>query len=132
MQIGQLARQAGVAIDTVRYYERQGLLPPAQRRESGYRIFEAGDVRRLRFINRAKTLGFSLQEISELLALSAAGDADVASIKAATLKKLADVERRMAELARVRDGLRQLVERCPGHGDAADCPILGALSGDAE
>ena len=82
MQIGQLARQAGVAIDTVRYYERQGLLPPAQRRESGYRIFEAGDVRRLRFINRAKTLGFSLREISELLALSAAGDADVAASRA--------------------------------------------------
>jgi DNA-binding transcriptional MerR regulator len=70
MNIGQLARQAGVPIDTVRYYERQQLLPTAARSAGGYRIFGEPDLRRLRFIRRAKTLGFSLEEIAELLALS--------------------------------------------------------------
>ena len=129
MQIGQLASQAGVAIDTVRYYERQGLLPTPQRRASGYRQYGEQDIARLRFIRRAKELGFSLQEISELLALSNARDTDVARIKAATESKLQDVERRIQELVRVRDGLKSLVEHCPGQGDPAACPILGALGG---
>ena len=76
MQIGQLATQAGVAIDTVRYYERQGLLPPPERRASGYRQYGQPDIARLRFIRRAKELGFSLQEIQDLLRLSGQADAD--------------------------------------------------------
>jgi Hg(II)-responsive transcriptional regulator len=129
MQIGQLAQRTGVAIDTVRYYERQGLLPQPQRRASGYRQYAEQDISRLRFIRRAKELGFSLQEIGELLALSNARDTDVARIKAATENKLREVERRIEELVRVRDGLRSLVEHCPGHGDPAACPILAALGG---
>ena len=130
MRIGELAKTTGIGIDAIRFYERHGLLPEPKRRESGYRTYAVDDVRLLQFIARAKQLGFSLQEIRELLELSNALDTDVASVKAATEKKLQDVERRLAEMTRIRDGLRTLIERCPGHGSPEDCPILGALCGD--
>ena len=130
MRIGELAKTTGIGIDAIRFYERHGLLPEPKRRESGYRTYAFDDVHLLQFIARAKQLGFSLQEIRELLELSNARDTDVASVKAATEKKLQDVERRLAEMTRIRDGLRTLIERCPGHGSPEDCPILGALCGD--
>ena len=130
MKIGTLARQADVAIDTVRYYERQGLLPAPERTQSGYRSYAADDVARLRFIRRAKTLGFTLAEIRELLALSARRDQDMAGMKAAALQKLADVDDRIAELQCMRGGLEALVDSCPGHGALARCPILNALAGE--
>ena len=131
MNIGQLSRRTGVPIDTVRYYEKQRLLPPPTRSASGYRHYQADDVLRLNFIRRAKVLGFTLDEIRDLLALSSARDGDMAAIRAAAADKLADVERRLAELTRMRDGLRTLVEACPGHGTLDQCPILGALGGEA-
>lgn len=131
MNIGQLSRRTGVPIDTVRYYEKQRLLPPPTRSASGYRHYEADDVLRLNFIRRAKVLGFTLDEIRDLLALSSARDGDMAAIRAAATDKLADVERRLAELTRMRDGLRTLVEACPGHGALDQCPIVGALGGEA-
>lgn len=131
MNIGQLSRRTGVPIDTVRYYEKQQLLPPPTRSASGYRHYEADDVLRLTFIRRAKTLGFTLEEIRDLLALSRARDGDMAAVRAAAADKLADVEQRLAELARVRDGLRTLVDACPGHGALDQCPILSALGGEA-
>ncbi|KRA50626.1 heavy metal-responsive transcriptional regulator [Pseudoxanthomonas sp. Root630] len=131
MNIGQLSRRTGVPIDTVRYYEKQQLLPPPTRSASGYRHYEADDVLRLTFIRRAKTLGFTLEEIRDLLALSRAHDGDMAAVRAAAADKLADVEQRLAELARVRDGLRTLVDACPGHGALDQCPILSALGGEA-
>ena len=131
MNIGQLSRRTGVPIDTVRYYEKQCLLPPPTRSASGYRHYEGDDVLRLNFIRRAKVLGFTLDEIRDLLALSSARDGDMAAIRAAAADKLADVERRLAELTRMRDGLRTLVEACPGHGTLDQCPILGALGGEA-
>lgn len=123
--IGTLARRAGVSIDTVRYYERGGLLSPRSRLASGYRRYGEVEVSRLRFIRRAQALGFSLKEVKDLLTIS--GQRDVARIKRRAQAKLADVERRIAELERVRDGLATLIEACPGHGRAADCPILKAL-----
>ena len=131
MNIGQLSRRTGVPIDTVRYYEKQRLLPPPTRSASGCRHYEADDVLRLNFIRRAKVLGFTLDEIRDLLALSSARDGDMAAIRAAAADKLADVERRLAELTRMRDGLRTLVEACPGHGALDQCPIVGALGGEA-
>ncbi|PPJ42734.1 MULTISPECIES: heavy metal-responsive transcriptional regulator [unclassified Pseudoxanthomonas] len=131
MNIGQLSRRTGVPIDTVRYYEKQHLLPPPTRSASGYRHYEADDVLRLTFIRRAKVLGFTLEEIRDLLALSRTDDGDMAGIRAAAADKLADVERRLAELTRVRDGLRTLVDACPGHGALDQCPILSALGGEA-
>ncbi|HEY1035038.1 MAG TPA: heavy metal-responsive transcriptional regulator [Pseudoxanthomonas sp.] len=131
MNIGQLSRRTGVPIDTVRYYEKQHLLPPPTRSASGYRHYEADDVLRLTFIRRAKVLGFTLEEIRDLLALSRNDSGDMAGIRAAAADKLADVERRLAELTRVRDGLRTLVDACPGHGALDQCPILSALGGEA-
>jgi MerR family transcriptional regulator, copper efflux regulator len=128
MQIGQLAKRSGVAIDTVRYYERHGLLPKPLRQPSGYRHYDEQDLVRLRFIKRAKALGFTLHEVQELLALSDHRAGNVAGIKAAATEKLADVEHRLEELTRIRDGLRSLIEACPGHGDPSQCPILGALA----
>lgn len=124
--IGQLAKRAGVAIDTVRYYERNQLLEPAGRLESGYRRYGNAELKRLRFIRRAKTLGFSLADIRELLALSEGRT--VAKVKRAAEAKLADVEQRLAELERIRNALRTLVSACPGHGRAEACPILNALN----
>jgi len=131
MNIGRLAQLAGVPIDTVRYYERQRLLPVPVRSPGGYRRYAPADVARLNFIRRAKALGFTLDEIRDLLALSSAHDGDMAAVRDAAAGKLADVERRLAELARVRDGLRQLVDACPGHGGLDRCPILAALGGEA-
>jgi MerR family copper efflux transcriptional regulator len=131
MTIGRLAKQAGVGIDTVRFYERAGLLPRPQRTASGYRKFSESDVRRLRFIRRSKDLGFTLEEIGELLALSGRGS-KMGDVKRAAQARLAQVEQKIAELQRVRRGLRTLIEACPGHGELKDCPILAALgSGDS-
>ncbi len=127
--IGALAKRAGVGIDTVRYYERSGLLAPKTRLQSGYRRYSGAELARLRFIRRAQGLGFSLKEIRELLALSKGRD--VARVKRAAQIKLADVEQRMAALQRVRDGLASLIAACPGHGEPADCPILCALGADS-
>jgi Hg(II)-responsive transcriptional regulator len=128
MGIGTLAKRAGVRIDTVRYYERSGLLVPGARLPSGYRRYSEAEVARLRFIRRAQALGFSLKEVRELLTLS--NGRDVARVRRTAQERLADVERRIAELERIRAGLATLIEACPGHGRAADCPILKALGED--
>lgn len=128
--IGQLAKRGGVGIDTVRYYERNGLLTPLTRLASGYRRYGDIELARLRFIRRAQALGFTLKEIKQLLALSA--QRDVGRVKRSAQAKLLDVEARIAALVRVRDGLATLIEACPGHGQAADCPILRALTEDGE
>ena len=124
--IGQLAKRGGVGIDTVRYYERNGLLAPSTRLASGYRRYGDLELSRLRFIRRAQALGFTLREIKELLALSA--QRDVARVKRSAQTKLVNVKARIVALERVRDGLVKLIAACPGHGRAADCPILKALT----
>lgn len=126
--IGQLAKRTGVPIDTVRHYERIGLLRPAARLASGYRRYGDAELKRLRFIRRAKALGFTLDEIHGLLTLGAGRN--VHSIRTAAAARLADIERRIEELTRIRESLRQLVAACPGHGRAEDCPILNALQQD--
>jgi len=128
--IGQLAKSGGVGIDTVRYYERNGLLAPRTRLASGYRRYGDLELARLRFIRRAQGLGFTLKEIKQLLALSA--QRDVERVKRSAHTKLLDVKARIAALERVRDGLETLVAACPGHGGAADCPILRALTDEEE
>ncbi len=127
LTIGHVAREAGVNIDTVRYYERAGLLPPPRRRASGYRDYDAEVVPKLRFIRRAKELGFSLDDIRDLLALSVDRERGVHGVRERAAARLAEVETRIAELRRVQRGLRQLVAACPGHGALEGCPILAAL-----
>ncbi len=126
LSIGELAKRADVAIDTVRYYERSGLLQPAGRLASGYRRYGLEELKRLRFIRRAKALGFSLEEVGALLTLSA--ERDVAKVKQTAELKLVDIQRRIDELERIRSGLKALTTACPGHGRAEACPILNALS----
>ena len=128
MTIGRLAKAAGVNIDTIRYYERHGLLPRAARRESGYREYAHTDVARLTFIRRAKELGFSLGDIAELLSLSTDRNNGVRGVKRKAEERLAGVERKIAELKRVQRGLKTLIDACPGHGDLEGCPIVAALS----
>lgn len=127
MNIGQLARLTGAPIDTIRYYERQQLLPTPQRSASGYRQYGDDDVARLNFILRAKTLGFSLQEIAELLAISAGRHGDMAAVKQAASVKLARIKAQQAELARMHAALLTLIDACPGHGALDECPIIAAL-----
>ncbi|SFR99966.1 Zn(II)-responsive transcriptional regulator/Cu(I)-responsive transcriptional regulator,TIGR02044 [Dyella sp. OK004] len=127
LTIGAVAKRVGVAIDTIRYYEREGLLPEPERRASGYRSYDEGAVRQLRFIRRAKDLGFTLEEIRDLLALSADRHRGVKAVKKRAQERLAAIDERIAELTRVRNGLEQLVEACPGHGSPEQCPILRAL-----
>ncbi|HEV2538104.1 MAG TPA: heavy metal-responsive transcriptional regulator [Frateuria sp.] len=130
LTIGAVAKRAGVAIDTIRYYEREGLLPEPARRPSGYRSYGEDTVAQLRFIRRAKNLGFTLEEIRELLALSADRQRGVRAVKQRAQQRLAEIEARIEELQRVRAGLAQLIEACPGHGKPEQCPILRALDGD--
>ncbi|MGB0217729.1 MAG: MerR family transcriptional regulator [Sinimarinibacterium flocculans] len=129
LRISQLAEQAGVGIDTVRYYERSGLLPEPPRRPSGYREYPLQSLQRLRFIRRAKALGFSLEQIAGLLELSDQRG-DVEAVKRLAQQRLGELEAKLLELQRIRDGLRGLVKACPGHGATEQCPILQALSGE--
>lgn len=131
MRIGELARRAGVNIDTVRYYERSGVLPPPARTASGYRDYYAGDLARLDFVRRAKPLGFTLAQAVELLALGSGPDADVSAVRTAATARLREVQSRIAELAAMRDVLQTLVDACPGHGPRDACPILRAFESPA-
>jgi len=125
--IGQLAKKVGVNIETVRFYERKGLLPPPKRRESGYRVYGEEDVRRLQFIRHAKELGFSLKEIQELLELRVDPNTTCDDVRRKAEQKIADIERRIQELQRVRKALQSLAAACIGHGPEGDCPFLEAL-----
>lgn len=128
MTRGQLARRCGVGPETIRFYERRGLIPEAPRTNSGYRRFGAEAANRLTFIRRAKELGFSLPEIAELLALHDRPGGDRARVKALTEAKLSEIEARIADLGRIRSALAGLSEQCSGHGPVDGCPIIDALA----
>lgn len=134
LSIGQLAKNAHVGVDTVRFYERHGLLPQPLRKASGYRQYTADDARRLVFIRRAKDLGFSLSDIGELLTLRGLtadkSGRSVERVRNVAKNKLQTVEEKIAELERIRIVLQELVTACPGHGDADHCPILRAFDSD--
>lgn len=127
LSIGQVARLAGVGVETVRFYEREGLLEVPPRRASGYRQYNEQVVKRLHFIKRAQKLGFSLKEITELLTLRVDGHTTCDEVKQCAEAKLAEVERKMAELQRMRHALLQVAALCTGEGPANACPMLEAL-----
>lgn len=128
MTIGQLARRADVGVQTVRYYERRGLLPTAPRRASGYREFDTAALDRLRFIRRAQELGFTLGEIADLLELRLDPRTTAADVKASAERKIGEVERKIHDLERIRDALMHLAGKCHGgRGPTGDCPLLEAL-----
>lgn len=124
-KIGDVSRMSGVSIDTVRFYEKQGLLGSV-RRQSGIRRYDDDALRRLAFVRRAVALGFKLAEIRALLRLRVSARSSCESVRARALEKLADVERRIAELQHVRDALAELAETC-AHTTVAMCPFLDAL-----
>lgn len=130
LTIGALARKEGLAAETLRYYERLGLIEPSGRTAANYRVYDTASVRRLRFIRRAQALGFSLAEIGELLSLHERPEADMGGVKQLAEHKIADIEDKMNDLARMKAGLESLSERCPGHGSTAECPILATLLED--
>jgi DNA-binding transcriptional MerR regulator len=123
LTIGKAARQAGMGIDTVRYYERAGLLPAAPRTPAGYRLYTGQDVERLHFIRRAKRLGFSLEEIAELLRLNA-GQGGRAQVRQLAQRRLDDLDQKLRELGAIRSALATLVRRCSGQGPLKGCPII--------
>lgn len=125
--IGQVAKRAGVGVETVRFYERQGLLAAPRRRPSGYRQYGDDVVERLEFIRRAKSLGFTLAEIKSLLSLRVDPNSTVADLKEQARRKLADVEAKIESLTTIRNALQALVKACRGSGPKSDCPILESL-----
>src|SRR5215471_6056006 len=127
LSIGQVARRAGVGVETVRFYEREGLLEEPPRRSSGYRQYSEQVVKRIHFIKRAQQLGFSLKEISELLLLRVDGQTSCDEVKLRTEAKLAEVERKLVELQRMRQALLQVHSLCVGSGPTGRCPMLEAL-----
>jgi len=127
LTIGHLAREAGVNLETVRYYERQGLLAKPPRSASGYRLFPSDAARRLRFIRRAQELGFSLKEIRELLSLRVSRRTTSADIRTRTEAKIVDIEAKIKSLESMKKTLRKLARVCDGCSPVAECPILESL-----
>ena len=130
MRIQEAARVAGVGPQTLRYYEQRGLIPRVGRRASGYRDYTDEEVRVVRFIRRAQALGFTLEEVADLLRLRGARSPRQ-SVRTLADRRLADLETRIADLSRMRDALRMLAHRCARGLDPA-CPILEALEGRPE
>ena len=131
MNIGTAARQSGVPAKTIRYYESVGLIQPAERSAAGYRVYDKQDVETLRFVQRARSLGFSVEEVGSLLALWRDRSRSSAEVKALARHRVEDIDRKITELTEMRETLLHLMERC--HGDARpDCPILQGLAGKAE
>lgn len=130
--IGQVARQAGVGVETVRFYEREGLLEEPARRSSGYRQYPEEAIKQIRFIKRAQQLGFSLKEIAELLTLRVDGQTSCEQVKERAAAKLGEVERKMVELQRMRQALLQVASLCTEEGPKGRCPMLDALEHDSE
>ncbi len=127
LTIGRLARLGGVNLETIRYYEREGLLQKPPRTPAGYRMFPSDTARRVRFIKRAQELGFSLSEIRELLALKMKPGTQRKDIRARAEAKIADIEQKIETLERMKRALRNMTERCDGCGPLAECPILESL-----
>lgn len=128
MTIGQLARCAGVGVETVRYYERRGLLQEPKRGQSGYRQYDAEAMSRLQFIKRAKDLGFTLREVAELLSLVRDRSASAVDVRSRARDKIADIEARIDSLQRMLKALKALTSACDQHGTVDECPLLDALN----
>lgn len=127
LTIGRAARAAGVNVETIRFYERRGLIPQPQKPQDGYRLYAPETVSRIRFIRKAQEIGFSLREIQELLSLRAVPDTDCVEVRNRAAAKIAEVDHKIAELERVRAALEKVIASCPGSGPLVACTILEAL-----
>lgn len=130
LTIGRVAKRAGVNIDTLRYYEREGVLAKPVRNGSNYRIYLEDTVLRVRFVKRAQELGFSLAEIKELLNLRISEEASCGDVRDQAQSKIEDLDGKISSLRAMRSVLSKLVAQCSGEGPVSECPILEAL--DAE
>ncbi|HSC93676.1 MAG TPA: MerR family transcriptional regulator [Burkholderiales bacterium] len=126
--IGDAAEAAGVGVETVRYYERRGLVPRPGRTPGAYRRYGGDHVGRIRFIKRAQSLGFSLEEIATLLELD--DGTDRRSIRRIAAARLEETRRRVADLKRIERVLAHLLHECEAHARAPRCPIIGAITGE--
>lgn len=124
MKIGQVAKQAEVGIETIRFYERKGLLAQPPRAPGGYRAYPKEAVAKIRFIKRAKDLGFTLSEIAELLSLQANPNANCADVKHRAMAKISTIQQRLQDLQKMLRALSQLVTSCSGSGPIDNCPII--------
>ena len=129
MTIGQVAREAGVGVETVRFYEREGLVEQPPRPSSGRRQYPEDVILRLQFIRRAQKLGFSLKEIEELISLRLDPSASRGEVKERAENKIQDIEEKVRDLQRMKDALVRLVGACDGEGSTSECPILESLAG---
>lgn len=127
LTIGDVAKQADVHVETLRYYERRGLMARPPRSMSNYRLYPEDTVRRLRFIKHAQALGFSLKEIKELLSLRAAPKARCTDVRRRAEAKIKDIEEKIRSLQAMKKALAKLVAECVGREPITDCPILDAL-----
>lgn len=127
LTIGEVGKRAAVHIETLRYYERRGLIPKPRRSPSNYRLYSGETVRRVAFVKRAQELGFSLQDIKELLSLRAAPKARCTDVRMRAEAKMRDIDEKLRTLRRMRRALAGLVGQCSGTGPITACPILESL-----
>lgn len=127
--IGPLSERSGVKVETVRYYEREGLLPEPPRTSGGHRSYDESHLRRLTFIRRARELGFSMAEIRDLLALVDGGSYTCGEVKTMTMDHAKSIRRKIADLRRMEKTLLDISSRCEG-GALPECPIIDALQAD--
>ena len=133
MTIGKIARKAGVGVETIRFYERKGLIEqPPKPVSGGFRVYPSETVPRVRFIRQAQDLGFSLKEIDELLTLRADPAIDCAAVRDRARVKLGEVDHKIARLQRIGAALEELIAACPGKGALRKCSIMDALEGDGD
>ncbi|MBT8398976.1 MAG: heavy metal-responsive transcriptional regulator [Rhodothermia bacterium] len=127
MTIGQLAKKAGVTTQTIRFYERKGLVLPEGRTTAGYRRYSGVQLKRIGFIKQAQGIGFSLGEIKELLSLRVDPSTTCADVRQRAEKKVADVSNRVRKLRQMEHALQILIEQCDGRGPVSECPIIDTL-----
>lgn len=127
LTIGEVAKEAGVGVETIRFYERKGLIDRPSRPMSGFRRYDGQMPRRIRFIRHAQQLGFSLREIRDLLDLRVDPNVSCADVRAKAVAKVDEVEEKLASLTRMRDTLLAITRSCAGEGPTSECPILDAL-----
>lgn len=125
---GKAARAAGVGVETLRFYEREGILAPSTRTPSGYRVYDQAAIDRLHFIQRAQALGFTLREIRELIALDSDPNAECGDLRERATRKLDVVEKKISELERIRNGLAVLLDSCDAGQPLRDCPMMRCLT----
>ena len=128
LSIGKLAKQTGVGIETIRFYEREKLIPEPPRTAAGYRQYSEESIQRVSFIRHAKELGFSLKEIRELLSLQASPRSSCADVRSKAQLKIGEIDRKIAALRAMKKALANLVEQCAGKTPVSACPILEALN----